>query len=234
MSNYERDVQEFDRLLVKDRAYGRARNLLNLKAQVNRWYMGRSCFRIFGSRPTTETGLKIAEFAQQRGCSPTTVRDPLRVYRVLGAWFERQIEPVPFTIAKHTVQHTQDTADAERLMEVWRKRGEPDEAEWKNFLSGGTASKTAEPNRNLSRSNDESAVRVAFDQFEKHLDAALAGRFFANRFVPADRAKAVADKINKLNGKRRNLLDVANSKTKQPVRTGHAAPAAELLAACGA
>lgn len=237
MRSYEEAVRELVRVLERIAARNRAVGFLNAKMQVDRWTAGRICFEIFPHGRKTPTGLTVSQFAKEVGRAPGNIYRPLGVYRVLGNWYERQIEAVKFTIAELTVKHTQDVADAERLMELWRKQGEPDEAEWKSFLSGGKTTGPRERHPNLSHSNDKAAVLAAFNNFERYVDAALDSRFFANRFIPAERAASVAKKINTLNGKRRNLLKTAKP-NKKPERElpaePAAAPAGELLAPCAA
>lgn len=122
-------------LVRHDERLQRALKLIDAKRDVAVWKIGRVCFRLFGyDDRTLETGLSIPEFAQERGCTTEEIEKPLRVYRVLGDFFERQIEPVPFSVAFATVEHTSERASAERLMDLWRKRNEPDEAHWRAFL----------------------------------------------------------------------------------------------------
>ena len=89
MRTYEQAIDELDRLLATSKAMGRAVDPLNGKLQVKRWMIGRLCFEIFGRRATTKAGLSVAEFAKERGCSMPKIYDPLRVYRVLGDWYEQ-------------------------------------------------------------------------------------------------------------------------------------------------
>lgn len=248
MRSYESAVMELDRLLADANAMRRAENLLNCKLQVKRWLIGRVCFEIFGNRPVTSTGLKIDQFAEERGCSVPTIRVPLRVYRVLGNWYERQIEPVKFTIAKLTVQHTQDVADAERLMEKWRKDGETDEAEWKKFLESaanlGTARPTPLPDPDEAEKQLRREARKKFKRFRRRVKAAYEARFFENRFLSPGEATELLRYLGPLMGKRSNLRKILQAVESESGDDGAAsenqgeptiaAPAAELLAACGA
>lgn len=101
------------------------------------WQAGRLCFEIFGRGATTETGLSIAELAKQQGWPIDVIEKALAVYRVLGEWHERQTVPVPFNIAKLTLQHAKDGADAERLMELWRNQDRPDADRWQAYFHRG-------------------------------------------------------------------------------------------------
>lgn len=91
-------------------------------ASEKSWIMGRVLFEEFGKNPKASCGLTTMDLAALLGLkSDVSISRPLRVYRYLGAWYERQEIKQPFEAALLAVRH--DPERAEKLMELFLQRG---------------------------------------------------------------------------------------------------------------
>jgi hypothetical protein len=211
MESYNDLIQQIDRVLVEIRQF-------NQLVHAKRWLLARLCFKVFGNRKKTPDALSVKDFAIARGCAYNTLSVPLMVYRSLGEWYEKQTEPIPFSIARRAVSH--DPKDAERLMRIWFEQSKPDEAKWQDWLDSAKTLAAAQCKPLLDDADEAEKqlrreARKKFKRFRRRLKAAAQARFFENRYLKPDEAAELLRYLGPLMGKRSNLLKIAKPKQDQ-------------------
>jgi len=215
------------------RVDGQLRSLVELR-HSKQWEIGRIAFEIFHASVTDQSGGTIGQLAETLGAKLTAISVPLRVYRYLGAWYQEQIEIVPFTIANATVRH--DPEDALRLMNVWIKRGRENEKAWKKFLDGPFASEGKPIDTDSEIDDDERRresqrrlrrARAKFDAAAKSKDDEIHWNLLPDRELDL-----TLQSVRFAASLRRSAWNERNRRREAAVQASIAAPAATPLAVC--